>query len=104
MTILCDVLRWGKSNLYGDKICNIFSLIVFALRFSRLILTLIFTNIPGPFTSFFVYCIIRKLHDKITTDYAMLMGLCKKHQDKYGFDTWSSCLARGAWKVLLVDE
>ena len=36
--------------------------------------------------SFFVYCIIRKLHDKITKDNTMLMGLCKKHQDKYGFD------------------
>ena len=54
--------------------------------------------------SFFVYCIIRKLHDKITTDYTMLMGLCKKHQDKYGFDTWSSCLTGGAWKILPVDE
>ena len=37
---------------------------------------------------FLVYCIIRKLHDKITTHYTMLMGLCKKHQDKYGFDPW----------------
>ena len=53
---------------------------------------------------FFVYCIIRKLHDKITIDYTMLMRLCKKHQDKYGFDTWSSCLTGGAWKILLVDE
>ena len=25
----------------------------------------------------FVYCIIRKLHDRITIDYTMLMGLCK---------------------------
>ena len=53
---------------------------------------------------FFVYCIIRKLHGKITTDYTMLMRLCKKHQDKCGFDTWSSCLTGGAWKILLVDE
>ena len=53
---------------------------------------------------FFVYSIIRKLRDKITTDYALLMGLCKKHQDKYGFDTWSSCLISGAWKILLIDE
>ena len=52
----------------------------------------------------FVYCIIRKWHDKITTDYTMLMRLCKKHQDKYGFDTWSSCPTGGAWKILLVDE
>ena len=48
--------------------------------------------------------VIRKLHDKITTDYTMLMVLCKKHQDKYGFDTWSFCLTGGAWKILLVDE
>ena len=47
--ILCDILRWGKSNLYGDEICNIFSLIVFALRFSRLILTLNIHYICGPF-------------------------------------------------------
>ena len=51
---------------------------------------------------FFVYCIIRKLHYKIMTDYTMLMGLCKKHQDKYGFDTLSSCLTGGARKILLV--
>ena len=52
----------------------------------------------------FVYCKIRKLHDKITTNYTMLMGLYKKHWDKYGFDTWSSCLTSGAWKILLLDE
>ena len=37
--------------------------------------------------SFFCVLYNKKLHDKITTDYTMLMGLCKKHQDKYGFDT-----------------
>ena len=38
---------------------------------------------------FFKYCIIKKLHDKITTDYTLLLGLCKKHWVKYGFDTIS---------------
>ena len=50
---------------------------------------------------FFVYCIIRKLHYKIMTDYTMLMGLCKKHQDKYGFDTLSSCLTGGHRRTAL---
>ena len=50
VTILNDVLRRGKSNLYSDKIYHIFSLIDFALRFSRLILTLNIHNICGPFT------------------------------------------------------
>ena len=49
VTILCDVLRWGKSNLYGDKICNILSLIVFAPSFSLLILTLNIHYICSPF-------------------------------------------------------
>ena len=30
---------------------------------------------------------IKILHDKITTDYTLLLGLCKKHWVKYGFDT-----------------
>ncbi len=38
---------------------------------------------------FFKYCIIKKLHDKITTDYTLLLGLCKKHWVKYGFGTIS---------------
>ena len=37
----------------------------------------------------FVYCIIKKLHDKITTDYTLLLGLCRKHQD-----SWPISLAR----------
>ena len=38
---------------------------------------------------FFKYSIIKKLHNKITTYYALLLGLCKKHWVKYGFDTIS---------------
>ena len=51
---------------------------------------------------FFKYCITKKLHDKITTDYTLLMGLCKKHWVKYGFDTISlaSLLVNGKYCLL----
>ena len=38
---------------------------------------------------FFKYCKIKKVHEKITTHYTLLLGLCKKHWGKYGFDTIS---------------
>ena len=38
---------------------------------------------------FFKYCIVKKLHNKITTDYTLLLGLCKKHWVKYVFGTIS---------------
>ena len=34
-------------------------------------------------------CKPKKLHDKITIGYTLLLGLCKKHQVKYGFGTIS---------------
>ena len=47
------------------------------------------SEILGLRSRFFKYCIIKKLHDKITTDYTLLLGLCKKHWVKYGFGTIS---------------
>ena len=38
---------------------------------------------------FLKYCIIKKLHDKITTDDTLLLGLCKKHWVKYRFGSSS---------------
>ena len=37
----------------------------------------------------FMYCVIKKLHDKITIDYTFLLGLCRKHWVRFGFDTIS---------------
>ena len=43
-----------------------------------------------------------KLHDKITTDYTLLLGLCKKHWGKYGFGTISlaSLMVNGKFCLL----
>ena len=41
---------------------------------------------------FLKYCIVKKLHDKITTDYTLLLGLCKRHF--FGDE----------WKILFVDK
>ena len=49
----------------------------------------------------FKYCIIKKLHDKITTDYTLLLELCKKHWVKYGFGTISSIEIRNVKKLQL---
>ena len=51
---------------------------------------------------FFKYCIIKKLHDEITTDYTLLLGLCKKHRVKYGFGTISlaSLMVNGKFCLL----
>ena len=51
---------------------------------------------------FLMYCIIKILHGKITTDYTLLLGLCKKHWVKYGFVTISlaSLMVNGEFCLL----
>ena len=50
-----------------------------------------------------MYRIIKKLHDKITTDYTLLLGLCKKHGQIWIWH-YLSCLIGGEWKFLFVDK